>query len=239
MITLFNLNIEGDKHIDRIIPYLQNNTPDVICFQEVFQADLPRFEIAFGMQSYFAPTMNIQDENPFLSRKGIWGLALFLKKKIISFNTHYYVGKKSKTPRFIKENPNSGNRAVSWVTFENQDKIYSVATTHFTWSQNGNATEEQKINMQKLLFQLKRIEPFILCGDFNAPRGKEVFKMLSDTYKDNIPKETTSTIDSLLHREGDLNFVVDGLFTTPHYCVKHVRIISGLSDHKGICATIV
>ena len=93
--------------------------------------------------------------------------------------------------------------------------------------------------MEKLLIRLKQIEPFILCGDFNAPRGKAIFQKLVKTYTDNIPKKISSTIDPVLHREGNLDFVVDGLFTTSHFHVKNIRIIEGLSDHKGIYATIV
>lgn len=239
MIKLFSLNIEGDKHIDKIIPFLQRGKPDVVCFQEVFEVDLPVFEKALEMKAYFTPTLDIQDTNPYLPPKGVWGLAIFSNQKTASLSNYYYVGEQLKIPRFIKENPNSSSRVVSWVTFELNSKIYTVATTHFTWSPKGDATEEQQDNMEKLLAQLKLIEPVIVCGDFNAPRGRAIFKMLGDVYTDNIPKNITTTIDPTLHRDGDIGFVVDGLFTTPQYIVKEIHIVGSLSDHKGICATII
>jgi len=190
------------------------------------------------MKAYFTPTMNVCKTNPFLAPKGLWGLAIFSKQKPVLFTEYYYVGKRSNIPQFIYENPNSGNRAVSWITFQIKNKTYTIATTHFTWSPKGEETEEQRSNMEKLLIQLKKMEPFILCGDFNAPRGKSIYKMLEDVYKDNIPKEITSTIDPILHRERELSFVVDSLFTTSQYIIDAIDIVGGLSDHKGICAIL-
>lgn len=238
MFKLFSLNIEGDRHIDKITSFLQREEPDVICFQEVFKVDLPIFEKTLRTKAFFIPTMDVREENIHLSSKGLWGLGIFSKQEIKSFNKHYYVGEESKIPQFIKENPNSGNRAVSWITFKIDDRNYKIATTHFTWSPDGEATDEQRTTMEKLLIMLQKIEPFVLCGDFNAPRGKEIFQMLGEKYKDNIPQEITSTIDPTLHRDGDLNYVVDGLFTTSDYVVDSVQIIGGLSDHKGISALI-
>jgi len=238
MIHLFNLNIEGDKHLKKISAFCKNNIFDIVCFQEVFQVDIPFFEKMLGMYSYFIPTMNVTRSNPYLAQKGMWGLAIFTKEKIVSKGVFYYVGRESYIPDFNPDNPNSGNRAVSWITIKVFNKTYTVATTHFTWSVEGKATKEQKTNMKKLLVQLKCIEPLILCGDFNAPRGKDIFKMLSDVYKDNIPEEIISTIDPLLHREKNLHFVVDGLFTASQYQVNDINIIDGLSDHKGICAIL-
>lgn len=238
MIRLFSLNIEGDKHLDRIIPYLQKERPDIVCFQEVFKVDLPFFEKALKMKAHFTPTMDIRDNNPYLSPKGLWGLGIFSNRKNAVYNEHYYVGKKSKIQRFVKNNPNSGNRAISWISFKAEDKTYNIATTHFTWSPNGEPTVEQENIMGKLLLQLKQMEPIIVCGDFNAPRGKKIFKMLSDVYTDNIPSEVMTTIDKSLHREGNLGIVVDGLFTSPNYRADTVEIIGGLSDHMAISARI-
>lgn len=238
MIRLFSLNIEGDRHINRIIPFLQKEKADVVCFQEVFKADIPLFEKTLGMKAHFTPTMDIRDINPYLSPKGLWGLGIFTNQKSALYDEYYYVGDKSRIQLFVKNNPNSGNRAVSWTRFELNGKKYHIATTHFTWSPNGEATVEQQIAMDKLLIQLKQIEPIILCGDFNAPRGKQIFKMLSDIYVDNIPAEIMTTIDKTLHREGNLGYVVDGLFTTPNYKTDDVQIIGSLSDHMGIRANI-
>ena len=91
----------------------------------------------------------------------------------------------------------------------------------------------------KVLFELlENIPEFILCGDFNAPRGTAIFDSIAEKYKDNIPQDISTTIDKNLHKAGDLQLVVDGLFTTPEYKVDSIKILDKLSDHCAILATI-
>jgi hypothetical protein len=85
---------------------------------------------------------------------------------------------------------------------------------------------------------------FVLGGDFNAPRGGEMFSVLSSAYTDNIPLQYKTSLDLTLHRAarergpqlGDK--MVDGLFSTPAYSVSDVRLVDGVSDHMAVVATI-
>ncbi len=81
-------------------------------------------------------------------------------------------------------------------------------------------------------------EGFVLCGDFNAPRGGEIFSELAARYRDNIPAQYTTSIDASLHRAGDLQLMVDGIFTTPEYQASSVLLHSGVSDHYAVTADI-
>jgi endonuclease/exonuclease/phosphatase family metal-dependent hydrolase len=93
--------------------------------------------------------------------------------------------------------------------------------------------------MKNLLALLAKTPELILCGDFNAPRGGEIFKMLADKYKDNIPPEYDSSLDTELHRIGKIKkLMVDGLFTTSAYIVSDVKLSEGVSDHKAVTAII-
>ena len=78
----------------------------------------------------------------------------------------------------------------------------------------------------------------MLCGDFNAPRGGEIFGLLAQKYKDNVPQKYTTSIDGILHRAGPLPFMVDGLFSTPGYTVSHVEMVCGISDHCALIANV-
>ncbi|MDQ5951411.1 MAG: hypothetical protein QG639_692, partial [Patescibacteria group bacterium] len=113
---------------------------------------------------------------------------------------------------------------------------YRIATTHFTWSPAGNTTDAQREDFARLKAILLQYKDLVLCGDFNAPRGREMFSSFESLYKDNVPKEVTTTIDKDLHYAGDKNLqlVVDSIFTTPHYQVSEVKMLSGVSDHLGI-----
>lgn len=79
---------------------------------------------------------------------------------------------------------------------------------------------------------------FVLVGDFNAPRGGPIFDRLAAVYTDWIPHEVRTTIDPVLHRAGDLQIVVDGLFSTSSYRASGVEVLCGVSDHCAISARI-
>jgi hypothetical protein len=77
-----------------------------------------------------------------------------------------------------------------------------------------------------------------MCGDFNAPRGRLIFDRIATKYKDNIPPYVTTTIDKNIHHAGDLQLVVDGLFSTSKYEVRSVQVLDGLSDHCAIIGEV-
>ena len=90
--------------------------------------------------------------------------------------------------------------------------------------------------MLRLFEQKKEI---VFCGDFNAPRGGEVFSTLATVFTDNIPSSVTTTMDNALHRVGDKlrPLVVDGLFTRG-YKASNVRVVCGVSDHCAVVGEI-
>jgi hypothetical protein len=77
-----------------------------------------------------------------------------------------------------------------------------------------------------------------LFGDFNAPRGKEIFSIFTEKLKDNIPLNYETSLDENLHRAGKLTYMVDGCFTTPEYVASDVELRFGVSDHAAVLATI-
>jgi len=129
-------------------------------------------------------------------------------------------------------------KVLTSVEIEKGGATFRVATTHFTWSEKGEASDLQKEDLGKLFPLLEGLREFVLCGDFNAPRGRTTFDAIAAKYKDNIPLEYTTSIDGSMHRAGNLPYMVDGLFTTPEYQASNVALNSGVSDHLAITATI-
>lgn len=240
-IKLISLNIEGHKHLEkRVLPFLKNQQADIICLQEVFEVDLPTLEKNLNMNAVFVPMSNVVDPSVHVPDVlGKIGLAMLSKKNFLKVNRHLYVGKESKLPRFFyRKNPNAMNRCLLTAQIKNQNQIYQIATTHFTWSKHGAANFQQQRHLNKLLKVLNKYPEIVLCGDFNAPRGKKTFSRLAARYQDNIPTDITTTLDPNLHKAGKLEFVVDALFSSPKYQIKNVEIVGGVSDHKAIVATI-
>lgn len=232
-IKFISVNIEQQHHLSEVRNFLAEQQADIVCFQEVLQRDLLPFEQEFNYQSVFAPMHDLSSDS--LDRKGV--AVLFrgqLSQRQLIYYGGFVPGERPKNPATIVPD----HCVLLAADLSIDGTRYSVATTHFTWSFGGQVIEAQQQNLARLLANLEPYNELILCGDFNSPRGSEIFDTLAHKFRDNVPTEVTSTIDGSLHRAGELPFVVDGLFTTDHYQATEVGVLRGVSDHCAIVATI-
>ncbi len=235
---LISLNIEGDKHLDRCIPFLRQESADVVCLQEVFEADLDTIRKGLGMRFEFVPILQINDSFNGKSAKGDWGIALFFKELPHTVTHTYYANDtstKGVLPVWDGRSDDIWKQAVILATFESG---ITIATTHFAWSPKGTSTEYQRAYMKDLINVLSSERDVVLCGDLNAPRGRATWQMLADIYTDNIPPDVTTTLDQNLHEVSGLQYVVDAMFTGGHCVATDVQVIDGVSDHMAIVARI-
>lgn len=238
-LKLVTLNIEADKHLKEVTDFLKVHNADVICLQEVFEKDVPHFKNLLEMDGKYAPTMFIKYSNEVGFTPGNnYGLLLLTKFHPVKIDSYYYVGAKDNIPIYIDKEPNSCARVLLVAEFKKDNRNYRIMTTHFTWSPAGKSTDLQHKNIQELFSILGTFDEYILCGDFNVPRGGDIWELLAQRYTDNIPLEVKTTIDPNLHRVKNLKFVVDGVFSTPGFKVEDVQVISGISDHKAIVAHV-
>lgn len=260
-LTVATLNIEGDKHLPEVTRFIQNAKPDIVCLQEVFETNYKQLTENLQLHGKFFPTVYIDvPGKPKFRKNGVFGVAM-LSRIPGSFDSSYYLKQREVLPLY-GGSPNAGHRALVWLSIDKglpaEERATSrertvhaagewqakagpvIATTHFTWSKGGRATNKQRKELRALMKLLEEIKPDILCGDFNAPRGKEIWSILSKHLIDNIPPEVTSTIDPKLHYTKGLRIVVDGFFTAPSSRVRvnSLKLISGVSDHQAIVATI-
>lgn len=236
---LFDLNMEGDKHLDLIRPFLAERHPNVICFQEIFADTAETLAQELQMDVVFIPLVNNVQTNDFFPRLGALGVAIMSRLPIRQSWKLAYVGNLSELPVYIPDEPHCFLRAVIVAEVGVGEQTFRLATTHFTWTPNGSVTERQHQDLEALLTVLKPYRrDLVLCGDFNAPRGKAIFSRLATEFIDHIPADITTTIDQHLHRKPGLQFVVDGMFSTPQYQFEQDEIITGVSDHCGVCAEL-
>lgn len=240
MLKLLTLNIEGHKHLDTILPFLVTESPDVACFQEIFEADIPAFEEKLGFKLHFFPMVTItQPHKHGQAPLGNWGVAWGTRFEHTPVEAYYYAGSSQ-----VPENydlPTDVSRVFAWATvtvpakneFEVDQRV-TIGTTHFTWSPKGETTDVQRTDFAELAKQLDLMEDLVLCGDFNAPRGRESFTWFSDRLIDHLPADVATTIDGNLHYAGDIQVVVDTIFSTQQYAVSQVRVVSGVSDHMAV-----
>lgn len=240
MLKLLSLNIEGDNHLDSLVQLVRDENPDLISLNEVFEIEVPFLKHTFNMEGIFVPSQVILEPNEFrLKPKGNIGSLILSSTSILSSTIDYYDSNPNELPELTNANPNAANRFVFWVEVENDGKSFLIASTHFTITKGAAANELQRENMGKILKILEG-KKFVFCGDFNAPRGGEIFEMLSSKYKDNIPENVKTTLDKAQHRVGESlpEIVVDGLFTTSAYIAHEVRVVCGVSDHCAVLALI-
>ncbi|MBP9781330.1 endonuclease/exonuclease/phosphatase family protein [Candidatus Woesebacteria bacterium] len=239
---LLTVNIEGHKHVDLICNLLATEQPDVICLQEIFEADLPLFQKALQHEDQFqvlySPNANVLKQNQYgIAPMGKWGIALIVNRAFIQDSMHdfhqlFYAGEEQVVPEFV--GPYSPRRSLLVAQLGVDGQNFAVATTHFTWTPNGQASPQQYNDLKQLKLNLGNYNRFILCGDFNAPRGGEIYAQFAEGLIDHVPRDVLTTLDHTFHYAGMLNLVVDGVLSTPDIGSISTRVIDGVSDHKAI-----
>lgn len=241
---IVSLNVEFDKHHDVILPFLKKEDPDVVCLQELLEADFEMFKKELGMSGTYKPIEYIWFPHYGGPQDIRQGAAIFAKN-FIEAGYEYYVGSEENINHnfkdyFADESLHKNNVLLVAKVADKNGVEFTIATTHFTLTQNGESTPLQLENLDKLFALLSNFPEIVFVGDMNAPRGFETFTRLSKKYKDNIPAEYKTSIDVTIHRNG-MNCaerMVDGLFTTPDYTASNVKLVNGLSDHMAIVADV-
>ena len=170
------------------------------------------------------------------------GTALFSRLPLTDCRLLYYYGKPEYVPSIKDPVPSDRHENFNGILLvanaRSEEESFTIGTTHFTWTPDGSASEGQRKDAGSLLALLEQFPDIVLCGDFNAPRGKEIWSMFAERYKDNIPSQHETSIDQNLHAVRGILYVVDGLFSTLHYRCADTRLVCGVSDHCAIVSTI-
>jgi endonuclease/exonuclease/phosphatase family metal-dependent hydrolase len=239
-ISFATINVENFKHVTSVRNFLLERRPDVVCLQELLKSEYEDLKTILRMEGFFVPlTLRPREDKSTIEPEG---LGILTTGRIIDSKDFFYRGDSAKLKEWNKESPDrlleTVYAAVALIQSEIKSKLYSFATTHFTWTPDGKASDMQRVDMGNLLKILADINSFVLCGDFNAPRGGEIFTQLSSRYKDNIPERFDSSLDPKLHRRGDLHLMVDGVFSTADFDVTDVDFHAGVSDHFAITGKV-
>lgn len=213
---------------EKQIAFLQKNNFDIICLQEISSKKIYHYETVLEMHAYYQMTYRRDDGTEV--GIGILSKFPFMKKETLVYGDQ-------ETNLTGTEISNRVVIAVSVSPLSDGD-TWHVLNTHFTWSPEGLPDDKQRMHLRNLLQITKKYGAVLLCGDFNAPRGGEIFDCIATEYNDNVPYEYTTSIDSENHRAGHLDYMVDGIFSTKDFKASNFKMHSDLSDHLGLSADI-
>lgn len=244
-IKLISLNIERDLHYDTALPFLKREKPDVVCLMETLDRDILRFKTELGMDGVFTPT-GVADRGRHteaLGKAGVrMGTAFFSRLPLEDSRVFYYYGTPDVVPSSEDPAPRGRHENFNGIFISARLRrgrtVFTIGTTHFTWTPDGSVSEAQRQDMKKLLEILAKFPDIVFCGDFNTPRGREIWDTIAARYRDNVPPEYETSIDQNLHAVAGIQYIVDGLFSTPHYQCRDTKLMCGVSDHCAIVSNI-
>jgi endonuclease/exonuclease/phosphatase family metal-dependent hydrolase len=229
-VKVIQLNIHWDEFLERSVPFLEEEHPDVVCLQEVYERDLIRLAKKFGMQSVFAPMMlNASAEGTTAFQRS--GVGILSRPPIEVATTRWYFGDGVHIPVHNREDRDTSLQPLLTCTIDCMGTPIVIGTTHFQKSWHGLPDDYQRERMERFLPVLTEAHPDILCGDFNIPRGTELYQVLHERLCDNVPSEYVNSIDPQLHRVHGLSYMIDYMWSSPRVRIQDVRQVCGVSDH--------
>lgn len=248
MKKLLTVNIEGDKHLARLAPFIAEENPDIVCLQEAFREDMEEL-LGTEYQIEFLPMCLKERVGGSLAQ---WGVAVATRAPAQHVIREYYY---QPTTTLIPYDGHSidTKRKTIWqglvgVKVDDGGKSLMIFTTHFTWTPNGASNQYQANDMHGLLSFLSTQEPHILCGDFNIPRKQNaLYPILASHYTDHVPQEYGTSMYLPLHRTKDdlvqgpqvASFMVDYILSTPNtYTISPADMRGNVSDHYALVSTI-
>jgi endonuclease/exonuclease/phosphatase (EEP) superfamily protein YafD len=209
-----------------------------VCLQELVPDDLATLSDGLGYEHHFYIPMC---RFPEAGGPRASGIGILSRYPFVSTEQICYGGGGSGLDvldRTSEESRFQTNRySVALVRIGLGGDIFTLGTTHFPWTDNARTSDFQRTACNSLLRLLKD-RSLVLAGDFNAPRGGEIFSRLATVWTDNIPPSYISSLDRTLHRAGHRELVVDGVFSTSEYGVSGVVLHEGVSDHCAMTARI-
>lgn len=242
MPKIITLNIETNKHYGTVLPFLDKESPDILCLQEApeqFTQEL----VKRGYKTAYAPML----------LKNISGIEMSIglmiaSKHSFSHTKNYYHHNES-TITLHNRNASAETIAIPYLLaeIEIEGVIFPIATTHMIDTDHGIEDQTQIEITKKLLALISKESPHIFCGDFNMPRGyNRLYSEMTERYQDNVPLHYKSSLDRNLHKLGNKIldepifdiYMVDYIFTQPPYTASHVRLQFGVSDHAAVIASI-
>lgn len=235
-----NLNLwEGGKLRDNIIKFLQQEKPDILNLQEVWQCSktLEHIEIESLKQllnlpysvfsSAFSTTKN--------GTKIIWGNATLSRFPIRNHHTTFFVGEyEDYYIQKVKGDFSDLPRSFLSTEIELNEKILNVINIHGVWGFDGDDNPNRIKMSAAVINEVKGKTNIILSGDFNTkPHTKSMRNI--EKYLTNVFQNELTTSFNIKRKNppgGYATAVVDFVLVSSDIkVISHIQPNVDISDH--------
>lgn len=235
-IKIVSVNIEGDKHLDTVDTLLVQENPDIVLLMEATEQGMKQLAGSTYPYTAFAPNDVVGNIAGMHGDEKV-GVAILSKYTLLGSETYYC---EERIEDYLVEKPDATHAPVLLLaSVATADDVWQVGAVHFSWTPDGAPNARQRKHAELLIKHLQTKGELLVGGDFNIPRGSELYHKLATSLRDNVPLEAQTTIDPDLHRvnmdnRGKLALVVDYAWSTKEYSVGDLRVVSGVSDHCAL-----
>jgi len=202
MIRVLTYNTHFGRHLKKIIPWLNTESPsDILCFQEFPKHKLDELRAgltgAFGCR--FSPSLGS-------TKRRVFGVATLYRKKSIQCIKSFTVplGVNILEKAWFRSNV---ERTCQVCMFRGKKRTFMVANTHLVCSAPNSHRYRQVEKIISVLLQYKK--PSVICGDFNVlhilGKKKLIRLMKKHSFSTDLRKMAT-------FRFAGLRFQVDYVF---------------------------
>ncbi|MFH2022264.1 MAG: endonuclease/exonuclease/phosphatase family protein [Patescibacteria group bacterium] len=244
-IKFLTLNmLQGGLLMDNILNFLDQQQPDIITLQEVYNGSNPNLPANYrSMQvlsqklanwhSYFSACLLSQTPQGNFDL----GNAIFSKFPIIKKSKVYVSGEYGLYPQTPADLDWSRDpQVMQWAEIEVKGSLLNVFNLHGIWGKDGADNPARDWMGQIILDQIKGKTNTILAGDFNLRPTTRVVKNIERHLTNVFKNELTATFNlsrkNLQESPGYATSVVDMIFIDPKLkIISHTCPQVDVSDH--------
>ena len=248
MYKLITINIEGDRHLEKVKAFLASESADIVCVQEIFDDRVSELSQTTYHATFVPSCLHnyyVEGDPARPSGTAILSKVPFysVQNETLYAPTDALVQQRHDTHEDIRMTTRT---MLQLATLDDEART-TIGNIHFTWSPHGTATETQRVDVETLIEVTRALPHFVLCGDFNIPRGNVRYDELTAHLTDHVPSQYAGSLDMSVHKSRHdpvefkkvSGYMVDYIFSKPNtYTISEVTQHCGVSDHCAFSATL-
>lgn len=247
-LTILCLNLwEGGILWDNIVNLLKREVPDIMCFQEAFNAkpSAPlQYQTVNRMREllplhYHAYAPELYEIRP--DGEGDTGNLIISQYPISYYETIFLFGdyQTITRPKTIEFSHYPKNMQCAHITLPNTKELH-VHNVHGIWGLDGRDSPERLRMSHIITTHVTDKQNVIVAGDFNLKPDTQTIDTIEQKLT-NVFKGAMTSSFNMKHKSnpGYATAVVDMVFISPEVMVVDKKILEDdVSDHKGLLLTV-